>query len=257
MKFPDINAFYGGFQGTSIVPVDVKPEYVDDYEVGTRYKVGGLVAELNAYQENFRNTFVTSTNPTTQLVSYSNAGSSRYRGLEMQLNAAFGKLLTGELTGYLSAAYNQAIYTTSANIGDTGAAVLAGQHVTNVPEKLFSAGLVWNWNNWRFEVDGRYVGLQHLDQVFAGTPVDTTTIVPGQPTHIPPYFKLSVGIVKVVPLDLRFAKALRFSVNGENLLNKRYFAQATTYPDINGSQNDVYGILGAPRAVYGSVSVYF
>jgi outer membrane receptor protein involved in Fe transport len=63
--------------------------------------------------------------------------------------------------------------------------------------------------------------------------------------------------VKVVPLDIHFAKALRLSVNAENLTNKRYLAQATTYPDINGTQNDVYGIIGAPRAVYGSVSVFF
>lgn len=257
MKFPDISAFYGGFQGTSVVPVNVKPEYVDDYEVGIRYKAGGLLAEFNAYQENFRNTFVTSTNPATQLVSYSNAGSSRYRGVEMQLDADFGKLVMGDLSSYVNASYNQALYTTSANIGDTTAVVLAGQHVTNVPAKLLSAGLVWNWDNWRFAVDGRYVGQQYLDMGFAGTPVDPTTIVAGQPTHIPSYFLLGVGIVKVVPLDIHFAKALRLSVNAENLTNKRYLAQATTYPDINGTQNDVYGIIGAPRAIYGSVSVFF
>jgi hypothetical protein len=49
----------------------------------------------------------------------------------------------------------------------------------------------------------------------------------------------------------------RVTNDNQPMLTLPTSAQATTYPDMNGSQFDVYGILGAPRAIHGSVSVYF
>ena len=60
MKFPDITALYNelGFGG-AVPPVTAKPESAEDFEVGGRYKWGGLEAELNLYKENFTNILYT------------------------------------------------------------------------------------------------------------------------------------------------------------------------------------------------------
>ena len=68
VKFPDINAYYNAFQTDNngnfvTVPVTAKPEYVNDYEAGIRYKRGGFTGAVNIYQENFRNIFITKTDP--------------------------------------------------------------------------------------------------------------------------------------------------------------------------------------------------
>jgi len=87
IKFPDISAFYGAFQTNQttgqnlIIPVRINPEHVNDYELGLRFDVGGLFGTVNVYREDFSNTFVTQTDPVSQLTTTFNGGSSRYQGV--------------------------------------------------------------------------------------------------------------------------------------------------------------------------------
>ncbi|HUO91835.1 MAG TPA: hypothetical protein VMU22_02890 [Rhizomicrobium sp.] len=80
---------------------------------------------------------------------------------------------------------------------------------------------------------------------------------------------MNVGIIKVIPLEgVGPAKALRLGLHIDNLFDKRYYSEGETGTDANNPVNpnpaangnqfdDFYGITGEPRAVFGSVSVYF
>lgn len=258
VKFPDISAFYNAFQqdanGSYVtVPVTVKPEYVNDYEVGLRYKRGGFLESINFYQENFENTFVTSTDPSSGLTKTGNAGASRYRGVELQLNDDFGHIVLGDWNGYLNYAHNEAEYTATANLADTGlgGTVTKGQNLTDVPHDLVTAGLVWNWDNWRVNADGQYVGTRYMAYGFAGTPAAAP-----DPTTLPSYFLVNLGIVKVVPVDFAGANAVKFSLNIDNLLDRHYYARGYVDFDNNGASY-TRALEGAGRAIYGGVSFYF
>jgi outer membrane receptor protein involved in Fe transport len=69
-------------------------------------------------------------------------------------------------------------------------------------------------------------------------------------------------VIKVVPLNWGLAKALRIALHVDNLLDKRYFSAAqvnTRNLDTTGSNQaqDFYGLSGEPRAVFGSIAIYF
>ncbi|WP_346660045.1 TonB-dependent receptor, partial [Ferrimicrobium acidiphilum] len=65
IKFPNIGAYYSNIAEQNnagqyvIAPVTVQPEYVTDYELGTRYRHDGFKGSVDAYLEQFKNTFLT------------------------------------------------------------------------------------------------------------------------------------------------------------------------------------------------------
>lgn len=251
-KLPDISAYYSAFQSdasgnNTIVPPKVKPEYVNDYEIGVRYENDGFSAALNGYRENFTNTFVTVTDPMTQLTHFLNGGSSRYQGLELQLKQDLARLLSGDLSAYFNYAHNQAAFTSSF-VSDIAGPVTAGQPLAGVPKNLMSTGFIWQREGWRFNADGRFVDHQYIDQLFAGTPTATT---------IKAYFVLNLGVSKVIKLDSPgLPKQFKLALNIDNVFDRRYLNTAFTDTD-NSNNNFVRGIVGAPRAVTGSVSFDF
>ena len=255
-KFPDISAFYGAFQSDAngnpvIVPVHAKPEYVNDYEAGVRYKWRGLTAAFNYYREDFRSIFVTQTDPVSGLSYTRNGGSARYQGEELMLTDNLGRWLVGEWNGYLNYAHNEAVYTSNATIADTGvgATFTAGQSVPDVPQDLLSAGVVWAYDNWRVNLDGQYVGTRYVSNGYSGAPVSPAITVPS-------YVTLNLGINKTIPLNYAGARALRLSLNVDNLTDEQYYARETANFDYNGNQY-LQALVGGGRAVFGSVSVYF
>ena len=65
--------------------------------------------------------------------------------------------------------------------------------------------------------------------------------------------------MKVIPLENQYANTLRLPLHVDNIFNARYFSDAETDSDANNCYclNDVYTRLGEPRAVFGSISIYF
>ncbi|SFS11864.1 Outer membrane receptor proteins, mostly Fe transport [Dyella sp. OK004] len=251
-KLPDISAYYGAFQSDAsgnptIVPPKVKPEYVEDFELGARYQIDGFSAALNGYRENFTNTFVTSTDPVTLLSTFKNGGRSRYQGVELQLKQDWDAGAFGGLSLYFNYAHNQAKFTSSFS-SDFAGQVTAGQPLAGVPQNLISTGIVWRWNGWRVNADARYVDKQYIDQLFAGTPTAST---------IKSYAVVNLGVNKTIALDKSgFVKQLKFGLNIDNLFNRRYLNTAFTDTDVNGN-SFIRGIVAAPRSVMGSVAVDF
>jgi outer membrane receptor protein involved in Fe transport len=269
VKFPDVTALYNelGFGG-AVPPVTAQPEYAEDYELGARYRWNTLLAELNVYQENFSNILYTIPVPggfgaTEQL----NGGGERFRGVEMQFTDEFGEFWIGNWKGYLNGSYNEAVCTSfftpfSGGGSDTGNGCNIGEQLPNVPRYLLTSGLIWDYDGWHVDLQGRYVGQQELLDYSTGLPVNPATIEAGQPTKIPDYFLINVGIVKVVPITWGPSNALRFALHVDNLFDKKYYSEAETNyritdPNSQPTAIDFYGITGEPRAVFGSVSMYF
>ncbi|RDS80050.1 TonB-dependent receptor [Dyella psychrodurans] len=251
-KLPDISAYYGAFQtdgngNNTIVPPKVKPEFVRDYEIGLRYRLGGFSVMVNGYRENFTNTFITATDPVSLLSTFENGGSSRYQGAELQLQNDFGQTAVGDLSTYFNYAHNQAKFTSSFN-SDYAGQVSAGQPLAGVPQNLLSAGVVWKWQGWRVNLEGRFVDKQYIDQLYAGTPTAST---------IKPYTVVNIGISDTVRFaESGFGQQVRFGLNVDNLLDREYFNTAYTDTDYYGN-NFIRAVIAAPRSITGSVDIFF
>jgi len=278
VKFPDITALYSELgYGGAVPPVIAQPEYAQDFELGGRYQWDTLRAELNVYSEKFSHVLYTAPIPLGGGASEQlNGGSQRFRGVELQLTDEFGEFWIGKWQGFLNASYNEAQCATkfvpfNGGASDSGNGCNPGQQLANVPRYLATAGLIWDYSGWHVDLQGRYVGQQSVNDYNTGLPANTSTLAAGQPTKIPDYFLFNVGIIKVIPLEnIGPAKALRLGLHVDNLFDKRYYSEGETNTDSNnpctpstcGTANpvqadDFYGITGEPRAVFGSVSVYF
>jgi iron complex outermembrane receptor protein len=261
VKFPDITAFYNAIAGSNTAPIVVKPEYAKDFEFGLRYKADRFTAALNGYQEDFSH-IIFSSATAAGFTQYQNGGSERYRGVEMQLTDEFGHFLVGDWKGYVNASYNEAICTSVTKSDLTGQSCQSGQSLPNVPKTLASAGLIWDFSGWHVDLQGQYVGSQGLASYFTGLPIAAGELEPGQRTQIPSYFLVSAGVIKVIPLKWDLAKAARFALHVDNLLDKRYFSSAQVNirnldaTDANQAE-DFYGLSGEPIAVFGSIAIFF
>ena len=252
IKFPDITAYYGGFQtdingNPAVVPVTgVKPEYVNDFELGARWQMAGYSASLNYYRENFTNTFINSFSSTTGLTSVTNGGSARYQGEELQINARLADLDSGSWETHLNYSHNQAIFLGSFTTY-AGATVAAGQPLADVPKDLASLQLTWSFAGWRATTEARYIGTQFIDQLSAGTPTANT---------ISPHTLVDISLAKTLEFPGSALRSVRFALNVDNLFNKYYFNEAFTDVDFNNN-NFVRAVPGAPRIVIGTVDVKF
>jgi iron complex outermembrane receptor protein len=252
IKFPDITAYYGGFQNDSngnpaVVPVTgLKPEYVKDYEIGARWQVADYSASFNYYRENFTNTFINSFNSTTGLTSVTNGGSARYQGEELQINARLADLDSGSWDAHLNYSHNQATFLGSFTTY-SGVTVAAGQPLANVPKDLASLQLAWSLMGWRATAEARYIGKQFIDQLSAGTPTANT---------ISPHTLVDIGLAKTLEFPGSRLRSVRIALNVDNLFNKYYFNEAFTDVDFNGN-NFVRAVPGAPRIIIGTVGVKF
>ena len=263
VKFPDITSLYAELgYGGYVPPPTVKPEYVTDWELGARYQWDSLRAEVNAYQENFSDIIYSITLPSGASFQ-DNGGKEQYRGVELQLTNDFGDIGFGNLKGFFNASYNEAVCKSDFGYGhlvsDTSGGCNDGQSLANVPNYLLNSGLTWDYEGWHVDLIGQFVGKQHLEDYYTDLPEAPSLLAPGQPTHIPSYVLFNLGVVKVVPVNFGPANALRFALHVDNIFNTHYYADAETDSDANNANylNDVYAREGMPRAVMGSVSIYF
>jgi iron complex outermembrane receptor protein len=264
VKFPEITAFYNAIAGSNTAPIVVKPEYANDYELGARYKLDKFFAELNGYEEDFQQIIFSNTTP-SGFTQYQNGGNERFRGVELQLTEDFGEFWVGSWKGYTNFSYNEAVCTSLSQNALTGVNCNPGQSLPNVPKYLANVGIIWDHAGWHVDLEGRYVGPQQLADAFSSFPIDTSALEPGQRTEIPSYFLVNLGVIKVIPVNWSFAKAVRLAFHVDNLFNQRYFSSGQANTNANAQINpltgnqyeDFYGLSGEPRAVFGSIGLYF
>ena len=252
IKFPNITAYFGNIAELNSngqyqsVPVTVTPEYVTDYEIGMRYRNKRFMGSIDAYREDFTNTFINTINPSSSLATTVNGGSSQYEGIELSLVQNLGHFLFGHWDVNANYSYNQAIFTSSFDSAYAGA-VQSGQPLANVPKTMFNVGMDWYFHHLQAHINGKYVSTQYVSQIFSGTPSSLT---------IPAYFLLNAGIVDTIPVNNQYVKNIKLSLNIDNLLNRRYFPQGYSYNTYNGSPY-LSVLEGMPRFIFGDITVRF
>jgi len=266
VKFPDITAYYNSVPGTTGTsplkppPTTVKPEYVNDYELGVRYQQGGLSGTLSVYREDFSNTFIDAFDPTTYLTVVSNGGSSEYQGVELQARDDFGAQPWGDFAAQLSFAYNDAKYTSSFKSDAVGGQqddsnadvqVTAGEPLADIPNILFSAEGIYTYEGWRGALSIRYIGSQYTDNEATGTTSNS---------KISDYTVVDLGLSKSFNFN-GFNGAndtVKFSLDVDNLFNQYYYNNeyTDTYKDYSGNSYLVAS-PGAPRSISGGIDVKF
>jgi outer membrane receptor protein involved in Fe transport len=257
IKFPDISAYYNQVPGTTAStpltppPITIKPEHVNDYELGARYQAGGFAASIDVYREDFSDIFIDSFNPTTYETNVTNGGDARYQGVEVQLSDDVKLDNLGDLSGYFNYSYNEATFTSKftadalgGGLSDTDTTVLPGEPMPDVPQYLITFGAAWSYQGFRLDAQGRLIGHQYI--------TDDDTGLPDRRT-IPSHFIMDVGLAKTFPLQNAgmWGKSVKLSIKVNNLFDKYYYAQAYT------SEGAEYASPGAPRAVYGLIQVAF
>jgi outer membrane receptor protein involved in Fe transport len=255
IKLPDIAAYYNDVPGTTGVQttpsaVKIKPEHVNDYEVGVKYKDGGFSAALDYYREDFSNVFIDAFDPVSYTTSVSNGGSARYQGVEVQVADTFHVGDAGDIKAHVNFSYNDAKYTSSfvadsngGSLSNSIATVTAGERMADVPRVLATGGLTWSYQGFRLDVSGRYIG-QQLILDDSGTPA-----MPPEPTGIPGYAVFDLGLSKT--LQLSDGHSVKVSFYARNLFNKYYYADSSV---ISGTQ---YASPAAPRSVSGKIELAF
>jgi len=263
IKFPDISAYYNAVPGTTAAtpltppPIKIKPEHVNDYELGARYQAGGFAASVDLYREDFSNVFIDTFDAATFEDIVSNGGNARYQGVEFQISDDVKLDRWGDLKGYFNYAYNDAKFTSTFNadsvgssLSDTQQTVTPGEPMADVPQVLLTAGATWAYQGFRLDLQGRYVGHQYIINDDTGAP-DTTTI------H--GYFVMDLGISQTVPLRSVgvWGKSVKFSLTVNNLFDKYYYNEAYAESNLPHVGSTEFAAPGAPRSVIGAIEVAF
>ena len=261
IKFPDISAYYNAVPGTTAAtplsppPIKIKPEHVNDYELGARYQAGGFAASIDFYREDFSDVFIDAFDPTLFETIVSNGGNATYQGFEIQLSEDVQLPEAGDLRGYFNYAYNDAHFTSKFNadsvgnsLNNTQDTVTPGEPMADVPQVLLSAGLTWSYQGFRLDAQGRYVGHQYIIDDDTGTPSNIT---------IPGYFIADLALAKTIQLKNAgpWAKSLTLSVTVNNLFDKYYYNEAYAQSNEPYVGTTEFASPGAPRSVIGRIEV--
>lgn len=224
-----------------VAPVHLKPEYVNDYEFGTRLHYAGAQVSVKFYRENMTNIFNSITNPITGISQEINNGNELAQGVELGGRYNFGHVIFGKWWGYANYSLNtrKYKYTTTYDV--------PGENVDGSNYSTINVGLNWNWHGLQANLNGRYVSSRRLHNYITGQIGKLT---------VPGYFLLDLGLNDRINIHNSFARSVDFSLTLDNLLNRQYFASAYANQDYYG-QYFVNGEVGMPRAVFSSVTVRF
>ncbi len=258
-KFPGIASYYNNVGQTNaagqpvVVPLHVTPEYVRDIEAGARYEAHGFEGALNVYREDFANTFIQVTDPTTQLTTTYNGGTSRYEGIELDLQDSFSTAF-GAFSVFGNVSQNKAFFTsdfTVANAAGTaaiaGQSVVSGQPLAGVPQHLANLGVGWKWKTWRANLSEHYAGSQYVNEYNAGIPSAET---------IPSYAVMNLTLRDTLHIGQGMLKNVQLALHVDNVLDRHYYTFGygdTTY----GGNPFVRAIYEEPRAYFGSATIDF
>ncbi|RZD17454.1 MAG: TonB-dependent receptor [Candidatus Acididesulfobacter guangdongensis] len=265
IKFANIGDYYDSVSqynrstGNYInLPLVLKPEYVNDYEIGTRYKRNGFYGMLDFYRENFTNTFISVPVPgiplSAGLDETINGGNSQYEGMEVSLSQHLGHLLLGHWTIYGNYSYNQAVFTSTFTTDNSDGKVTAGESLGDTPKDMANIGLRWGYKYMHQHIKA------HLSSKFVGS-YFTNESQTGLPNgmSVPPYFIMNLGVSDYIPVKASGLKGVKVALYVDNIFNREYYPEAYA----NNYGNSVYpeGYLsvmpGMPRFVFASATVKF
>jgi len=205
------------FSSLTTITRQLEPEEFRNYEVGAKWSAASsLSVTMAVYRLDRTNTRSTDPNDPTRIVQ---TGSQRTNGYELGVN---GQILRSWSVagGY---AYQDATVTSAT------AAAPVGAHVGQVPYHTFSL-----WNSVQVhEKVGAALGLIYRSAMFAT--IDDTVTLPG-------YTRVDAAVYASL------TENLRLQVNVENVLDRRYYANADSNTNITP---------GSPRATRLGITARF
>jgi outer membrane receptor protein involved in Fe transport len=129
--------------------------------------------------------------------------------------------------------------------------VTPGEKMADVPDKLVTGGLTWEYKGFRLDAAGRYIGRQYIIDNDNGAPSNIT---------IKSYFIMDLGLAKTIMLSgsgVQWAKSVKFSIRVSNLFDKYYYNEAYVQSNTPYAGPTEFAAPGAPRSVIGQIEVAF
>ena len=205
-KPPNVSALYGVIGGQQPTPVIVKPETVDNIDVGVRFKNPYYFWDVSFFNRNFTNIFSSTYSHATGLTFTENAGNATARGgtIGAGVNLPYHFQLQG------NAGYTHFVYTKDfTNV--SGAAFTNGMWRPNIPVETANLELAYDHGPWYGSVQEHYTGSEYLSNYFTG--VTTNEQLGG-------YGTLNLTGSYRFDVHTPVLKSLEFEVHLDNVLNR-------------------------------------
>ena len=236
--------------GTPNNAVNIKPEIVNDAEIGARYESEKGFVAFDFYNDYINNMFATTLQVLPGGVTNaipSSAGLAEMRGFEAEFkrNLPDGFSVDGSFSAvdayFVSAQYGVGTSTVLSNSGDP---------LPFVPNMLGNIDLNYAQGNWHITVNERYTGMMNV--------IDTSGGVNGNAniqTNSPGYWATNLLVAYDLPKASWYNKAQLF-FNAFNLLNTNYYEPAFLAPGANNAET-LFVYPGEPINVFGGATITF
>ncbi len=235
----------GGYNAPTVGAPPFGPETARSWELGLKSDLFDRHVRLNmsAYQTDYDDLQVNGYNIATNTNQLTNAGKARYRGFEVEAQAALGGFRVDGNVGYVDPQYSEYI-------------IAVGGVPTNVADQAAFA----NVPNWTYHVGAQYAletpsaGRFTLRGDFTGKGNSPTyTLISQAPnTAQVPLYGVESNFSARLMWDFKVkGRKLRAQVFGENLTNNRYLTFASDFGAI------MSGVYNRPRYYGASVGIDF
>ena len=227
-KPPNISALYGVIGGQQPSPVVVKPEKVNNIDVGVRFKNPYYFWDVAFFNRDLTNAFSHFYNDVTGISLTTNSGSATARGgtIGAGVNLPYHFQLQG------NAGYTHFVYTKDfRNVH--GAAFTIGMWRPNIPDESANLELVYDRGRWYGSIQEHYTGSEYIKNYFTG--VTTNQQLGGYGTlNLTGAYRFAVHTATL--------KSLKLEVHVDNVLNRH----AVVYSPGLQTYNQSKGYLGTP-----------
>ncbi len=236
--------------GSAPNAANIKPEIVNDAEIGARYSTDKGFVAFDIYNDYINNMFSTSLqvlpNGVTNALPTS-AGIAEMRGFEAEFKRDLpaGFSIDGNFSAvdayFVSAQYGLGTSTVLSNSGDP---------LPFVPNMLGNLDLNYARGNWHVTLNERYTGQMNVIDT-GGGPTGTANIQQNAPGYWTTNMLLAYDLPKA-----NWYKSAQLFFNAFNLLNTNYYEPAFLTPGA-GNLETLFVYPGEPINLFGGVTVTF
>lgn len=218
--------------------VDVVPEKTKTFDLGYRYQGAIVTGSIGAWYTDYKNRIDSTWDDESQTSFDQNIGDVKAYGVDAEV----GFEVIEDLVWYVSGSYNHSRYKDDVD-GNGVVYAVADKRVVETPDWQFGTRLNYEWQDFTFGTDVKYVGKRYS-------------------THVNDEW---VGAYTVVDLDVRYdletllgleGSSLKFTL--DNVFDRRYFSSISQTMNATGTgaTSPTY-YIGSPRTAQVSLTVKF
>ncbi len=236
--------------GTPSNATNIKPEIVNDVEIGTRYSTEKGFVAFDVYNDYINNMFTTTLQILPGGVTNtipSSAGIAEMRGFEAEFKRDLpaGFSVDGNFS-VVDAYFVSAEY----GLGTTSILSNSGDPLPFVPNMLGNLDLNYAKGDWHVTINERYTGMMNVIDT-SGGPTGTGNIQ----ENAPGYWATNILVAYDLP-KVSWYKSAQLFFNAFNLLNTNYYEPAFLAPGA-GNAETMFVYPGEPINVFGGVTMTF